>query len=410
MKECPADPDKNGTSSIMYHLRKVCKDSPLYIKGDKNQPVLTNESMSSGLVPYTFNQKRLELKVVMFVIKDEQPFKVVKGGGYIDMMKKAQPRFKIPNRRKIAAGVWDLFVLEKSKLFEAMHNQRVSIRTDTWTSIQNINYIVVTAHFMDSEWKLHKRIINFIKITGHKGDDIGKVLEMCLNQWGIEKIFSITVDNASANDVAIDYMKKRLHEMNYPLIDGKYLHMRCACHILNLVVKSGLKELTKSVKGIRNCVKYIHSSPARLEKFRDFAILFKMDKMSNVPFDVSTRWNATYKMFDVAYKFRKVFLRMAEENVQFRDYFEEMEMDSKKNLVKRVGPPEEEDWEKALAFTHFLKKFHDATLKLSATKKVTSTLLWDQVESLQIEMEKKKKKRCYQSYIAKCGYYNDVEI
>ena len=86
---------------------------------------------------------------------------------------------------------WDLYVLEKSKLFEAMHNQRVSITIDTWTSVQNINYIVVIAHFMDSEWKLHKRIINFKKITaGHKGEDIGKVLA-CLNQWGIEKIFNM---------------------------------------------------------------------------------------------------------------------------------------------------------------------------------------------------------------------------
>ena len=44
--------------------------------------------------------------------------------------------------------------------------------------------------------------------------------------------------------------------------------------------------------------------------------------------DVSTRWN--YKMLDVAYKYRKVFGRMAEENVQFCDYFEEMENDANK--------------------------------------------------------------------------------
>ena len=47
------------------------------------------------------------------------------------MMKEAQPQFKIPNRKKIVASVWDLYVLEKFKLFEAMHNQRVSITTDT---------------------------------------------------------------------------------------------------------------------------------------------------------------------------------------------------------------------------------------------------------------------------------------
>ncbi|KAL3652170.1 hypothetical protein CASFOL_001851 [Castilleja foliolosa] len=388
-KDVPAGNSKNGTSSIRHHLFKCCQKSPLYAKVEKNQSVLTSDSMGAGLVSHTFNQKRLELMVVKFVIKDEQPFKVVEGSGYVAMMKEAQPRFKVPCRKKVAAGVWDLYVIEKAQLLQSVNHQRVSITTDTWTSIQNINYMVVTAHFLDEEWKLQKRIINFIKITSHKGDDIGKVLEVCLNQWGIENIFSITVDNASANDVAIEYMKKRLKEMNSLLVHGKYLHMRCACHILNLVVKSGLKELTKSVEGIRNCVKYIHSSPSRLDKFRDFAILFKMDKMSNVPLDVSTRWNATYKMLDVAYKYRKVFYRMAEENIQFHDYFEEMEMDSRKYLTKRVGPPNEDDWEKSLAFTHFLKKFYDATLTLSATKKVTSTVLWDQIISLRIEIEKK---------------------
>ena len=74
---------------------------------------------------------------------------MVDGSGYIAMMKETEPRFKIPNRKKIAIGVWDLFILEKSKIFEVIRDQRVSITTDTWTSIQNINYMVVTAHFMD---------------------------------------------------------------------------------------------------------------------------------------------------------------------------------------------------------------------------------------------------------------------
>ncbi|VVA23182.1 PREDICTED: zinc finger BED domain-containing [Prunus dulcis] len=60
--------------------------------------------------------------------------------------------------------------------------------------------MAVTAHYMDHEWKLYKRIINFIKITSRKGDDIGKRLDACLNSWGggIKKVFDITIDNACA--------------------------------------------------------------------------------------------------------------------------------------------------------------------------------------------------------------------
>ncbi|CAL8999971.1 unnamed protein product [Prunus brigantina] len=268
-------------------------------------------------------------------------------------------------------------------------DQRVSITTNTWTSIQNINYMVVTAHFMDYEWKLHKGIINFIKITSHKGDDIGRCLDACLNSWGIKKVFSITVDNASANDRAVEYMAKRFKSLNTLMLEGKYLHMRCACHILNLVVKDGLKELSSSIEGIRNCVKYIHSSPSRLDKFRDFAILESMDNMANIPLDVATRWNATYKMLDGAFKYKNVFARMADENAPFVAYFNELEKDGKKTLVKRVGPPTESDWENAQAFVHFLKKFYETTLKLSATKTCTSNIMFTELVGLQVEIERK---------------------
>ncbi|CAL9012946.1 unnamed protein product, partial [Prunus brigantina] len=200
------------------------------------------------------------MKCVKYIIKDEIPFRAVEGTGFREFINDLQPRFIIPNRKKVAKGVWDLFVVEKTKIMSVISDERVSITTDTWTSIQNINYMVVTAHFMDYEWKLHKRIINFIKITSHKGDDIGRCLDACLNSWGIKKVFSITVDNASANDGAVEYMAKRFKSLNTLMLEGKYLHMRCACHILNLVVKDGLKELSSSIEGIRNCVKYIHSS------------------------------------------------------------------------------------------------------------------------------------------------------
>ncbi|KAL5731284.1 hypothetical protein ACHQM5_004030 [Ranunculus cassubicifolius] len=138
---------------------------------------------------------------------------------------------------------------------------------------------------MDAEWKLHKRIINFCKITSHKGEEIGRTLEACLRSWGIDKVFSITVDNVSANDGAVNYMKQRLLEKGNLLFDGAYLHVRCSCHIINLIVKDGLDELLDSIEADINCVKYLHSSPARLDKFREYASYLNFDAMAFVPLD-----------------------------------------------------------------------------------------------------------------------------
>ncbi|CAN6697655.1 unnamed protein product [Malus baccata var. baccata] len=43
-------------------------------------------------------------------------------------------------------------------------------------------------------------ILNFCVIPNHKGESIAQLLEECLVEWGIEKVLTITVDNASAND------------------------------------------------------------------------------------------------------------------------------------------------------------------------------------------------------------------
>lgn len=296
------------------------------------------------------------------------------------------PRFKLPGRKNVAAGVLELYLQEKARIKSVIANQRVSITTDTWTSIQNINYMVVTAHFMDDDWKLNKRILNFVKIKSHKGEDIGKTLELCLKGWGIEKVFSITVDNASANDGAIRYMSTRLKEIDTILFDGLYLHMRFSGHILNLIVKDGLEELKGSVEAIRNCVKYIHSTPLRLDKFREFVVLLKFGEMSHIPLDVVTRWNSSYKILVSAMKFKKVFKRMLAEYTPFMSYF--LETDKHVRSV-RVGPPTYEDWVMATGIVHFLEIFYDSTLALSATKKCTSALLFDQISSLQCEIKLK---------------------
>ena len=50
-------------------------------------------------------------------------------------------------------------------------------------------------------------------MPNHKGETIGKLIESCLLKWGIERIFTITVYNATSNDVTINYVKKRLTKL-----------------------------------------------------------------------------------------------------------------------------------------------------------------------------------------------------
>jgi hypothetical protein len=74
---------------------------------------------------------------------------------------------------------------------------------------------------------------------------------------------TITVDNASSNDGGIVYMKKELNKANNSIVEAKYLHMRCAAHIVNLIVSDGLKEVEISVKRVCAAIRYVKNSPAK---------------------------------------------------------------------------------------------------------------------------------------------------
>ena len=188
----------------------------------------------------------------------------------------------------------------------------------------------LTAHFIDDDWKLHKRILNFCVISNHKGDTIGKLVESCLIEWGIERVFTITVDNASSNDVAINYLNRKLRNWKGNVLDGEFLHMRCVAHIVNLIVTSGLKEMHDSIVGIRNAVRYIRSSPSRLQKFKTCVEKEKIDHKCLVALDVPTRWNSIYLMLESALKFQKAFDRMEEDDENYLRYFVEDEHGRKK--------------------------------------------------------------------------------
>ena len=89
---------------------------------------------------------------------------------------------------------------------------------------------------------LNKRIISFKTInTPHNGTNISTLINDEIIDLGIhDKIFTITLDNASNNNVAIQRLK-RFWQINDD--HAKLFYIRCCAHILNLIVKDGLKQV-----------------------------------------------------------------------------------------------------------------------------------------------------------------------
>ncbi|GKA16422.1 putative ribonuclease H-like domain-containing protein [Tanacetum coccineum] len=80
-------------------------------------------------------------------------------------------------------------------------------------------------------------------------------------EWDIEnKIYCISMDNASANDKAIKNLR-RIFEVDRKLLcDGRLFHVRCAAHILNLISQDGLETIKSVIKKVRDSVSFINAS------------------------------------------------------------------------------------------------------------------------------------------------------
>ena len=304
------------------------------------------------------------------IIEDEEPFAKGEKSGFRKFMSVACSRFTLPSRRTCTRDCVQLYFEQKAKLkifFQEQCN-RVCLTTDGWTSQQQENYMTVTAHFIDKDWCLHKKIISFFKVKGKKGDDIGKHLHKVLLEWGLDKIMTVTVDNASANDSGVSYLRRQMNSLKTSIAEGKYLHMRCAAHILNLIVQDGLKEVDQSIKRVRAAVKFIRGGTSRLEKFKEIAQWEKVDSKAFLNLDVCTRWNSTYDMLKAACTYEKVFARYPEEDPY---YTIELLSDIKPG-VPGPGVPDEHDFDNAKKLAEFLGHFADVTNRVSTSLSVTA--------------------------------------
>ena len=96
------------------------------------------------------------------------------------------------------------------KFFFANFEGRICLTSDIWTSLTHSNFLCITTHYIDNEWKLNKRIISFKIINApHNGKNIVSLINDEIIDFGIrDKIFTITLDNASNNDAAVSRLKR----------------------------------------------------------------------------------------------------------------------------------------------------------------------------------------------------------
>ncbi|XP_071719197.1 zinc finger BED domain-containing protein RICESLEEPER 3-like [Rutidosis leptorrhynchoides] len=148
---------------------------------------------------------------------------------------------------------------------------------------------------------MHNRIIKFNPIDGQTEDDICRYLLECIHGWGIKNVIMMRADNASSIDKALEYLIRKLPNL---YDGGKHFPVRCMAHILNLIVKDGLKEHNYHVDCVTNAIRYIRLSSQRISKFKKCMQYLGKRFLCG---DCATRRNSTHDMLKIVVELKEVF-------------------------------------------------------------------------------------------------------
>ncbi|KAK4441860.1 Zinc finger BED domain-containing protein RICESLEEPER 1 [Sesamum alatum] len=180
-----------ATTQLHRHLQSCA--NYLKAKADKSKDGLLQTQLgfvSSNVDPSAcpslfvgkFDMEKMKESVAHWIMMHEHPFSIVEEEGFNLMQRRGMPE-------------WRGLTRNTAKTY-CINNQK-------------IEYMVITGHWIDESWQLQKRVLNFVHIPPpRRGLEIANAIWRCLEDWGIEsKIHTISVDNASANDSAIDNLK-----------------------------------------------------------------------------------------------------------------------------------------------------------------------------------------------------------
>nr|XP_034586551.1 zinc finger BED domain-containing protein RICESLEEPER 2-like [Setaria viridis] len=215
----------------------------------------------------------------------------------------------------------------------------------------------VVAHYVNVDWQLEKRILGLRLIdVSHNADNIAERITAVATDYGLnDKIFSITLDNASANTAAIG----KLHPSLTGYMGKLFFHQRCACHIINLIVKAGLNVFKPMLSSFRTAISFLNCSNQRIAAYKSYCIVVGV-RPRKFALDMDVRWNSTYLMLK----------HLLPHKTTFHQF-----ITTQYGLVEGQTILTELHWYIAEKILIFLEQFYDSTVILSGVYYPTAPLI-----------------------------------
>uniref|UniRef100_A0A803SNT0 BED-type domain-containing protein n=1 Tax=Anolis carolinensis TaxID=28377 RepID=A0A803SNT0_ANOCA len=297
---------------------------------------------------------------------DHHPFRLVEQEGFVRLMKRLCPRYKIPSRhtfsRKVIPGLYEGCKERIIQMLRSAMGGHIHFTSDIWSSLGGgHSYLSLTAHWWEKEGTMdtsHRWALLALEVVDrdHKAETICNYLENMMGEW-----MQCRPEEMRRGFMVTDAGKNMIKAVE----SAGFQNVSCMAHLLHNTVKEGLKSqeeqsgsntnISLLIERCRKIAGYFHRSIKAARQLRDRQSLEGLPQHKLLQ-DVSTRWNSTLKMLE-----RMVEQQKAVHGISL-------------TLVAPVSKlvPTKQEWDTISQLVDVLKPFKHATETLSESKALLS--------------------------------------
>ncbi|KAF8407155.1 hypothetical protein HHK36_006281 [Tetracentron sinense] len=319
-----------------------------------------------------FDQDNCRHEIAKMIIMHEYPLHMVEHPAFVSFVQHLQPRFSMVSFNTVQGDCVAMYLREKQSLLKLLGGipGRISLTLELWTSSQTLGYVFLTGHFIDGDWKLHRRILNVVMVpTPYSEDAFSHAVVVCLADWSLEsKLFTLTMDQSFSNDTVIGNLRGLLSIMNPLMLNGQLLIGKCYARVLSSIAQDALRAMREPVKRVRESVKYVKTSEAREEKFIELKQQLQVPSSKSLSLDDQTRWDTTYHMLMAALELKEVFSCLDTSDTDYKE------------------TPSVDDWKQVKTLCTYLKLLFDAANILTTASYPTANTFFHEVWKIQLDL------------------------
>ncbi|XP_060606044.1 E3 SUMO-protein ligase ZBED1-like [Ruditapes philippinarum] len=258
---------------------------------------ITLQQLEQTTVPSLFNKHKpfslnssqattISQGIAEYIVTDLKPLTTAEGEGFRNLVKLLKPRYNIVSRNhlleKYIVPMYHNTVDQVKRDLEK--GMRHAFTTDGWTSINAESYITTTCHYIDiTTFQLCSKALDTKCVhISHTSENLAQEMKVCINKWNLQDPVGVT-DNA-ANIV---------NACNI----AELPHVGCFGHTLNLAVNRCLavNEVSALIGKCKKLVSVFKQSCLKASALHEAQISLDLKQLQVIQ-DVDTIWNSALAM------------------------------------------------------------------------------------------------------------------